>query len=249
MKPPSVQKVSEWMEEMRPKMAEIVDRGAELTRKDLKDIVKCLIRTISPSSKELRKPESTSAAMSALLHLEGQKVGLQMLMKNINRMLANLHFLYEGMEIPEWDGTRESAAVAFIGVRGVDNEASQSDRYIVKIKLKSGLCAGIITCAVLPRRSIALFLLKTSGTSKSECAVEEIAGMEATLTVSLNDHGLLQVHEWSCSDDQKRHNRDIASRRRDVLKCEMAPSPCNVCMKTIMECPLAVWLPKPKGEQ
>ena len=35
----------------------------------------------------------------------------------------------------------------------------------------------------------------------------------------------------------------------DPVKCRMAPTPCNVCSKNIRECPLAVWLPEPKGKQ
>ena len=43
------------------------------------------------------------------------------------------------------------------------------------------------------------------------------------------------------------HNKDLAERRQDPAKCPN-PVPCNVCSKTVRECPLAVWLPEEKGQ-
>lgn len=241
MRPPSAAKVSEWMSALGPWLRQKTEGVETVTRELLESIVRKVVETAAPSSKEMRRPEATSAAMSSILHLEGRRMELPLVIRNVYRLLANLNFIHDGMEIPEWDGGRESTSAVFLSVKGVGDEGSVYDRYILEVKLKTGVCAGIITCAVLSRRSLNQFLMKESGTSKFECAVEEVSGMEATLTVSLNDHGLLQVHERSCSETQRKHNRELAKLRRDPLKCAKAPMPCNVCGCSTRECPLAVW--------
>lgn len=247
MRPPSADRITEWMQTIKPQLTPFCDRT--LTRNDLATIAKLAFVSSMPKCKALKTDEALKAAVGSLDHLTGQEVDSKSLTKNVHRLVANLHFLADGMEIPEWDGSREYSDVVFIGVGSVQEDTNGADRFIVSIKLKTGICAGIITCAVLSRRSLSQFLLRVSGTSKSECAVEEIAGMEASLALSLAANGLLIVHSWSCNEKQKQHNRDIAEKRRNVMKCGLAPAPCNVCSKTIVECPLAVWLPKAESKE
>lgn len=244
MRPPNAEKVTEWMQALKPQLAPFYDR--KLTRNDVADIIRLSFKNTMPKNKNLAKWEAWTAAMNSMVHLVGADVSSKVLVRNVHRLVANLHFIADGMAIPEWDGSKESSSVVFIGLIGVNDEVSTSERYVVKMKLKTGVCAGIITCAVLSHRTLAQFLLKTAGVSTLECSVEEVSGMEASLTLSLCDNGLVKVHEWSCNERQKKHNRDLAQRRRDVTKCGEAPLPCNACQKNITECPLAVWLPKKK---
>ena len=184
-----------------------------------------------------------SAIYGSLKHLVGKTVPKAMLKKNLLRVIANWHFVMEGMAVPEWDGTITSSDVVFIGVARLKESRDGRQRLLVSLKLKTGLGAGIIQCTVFTTAQALDFLDRKSGCSSFNCAAEEIAGMEARLLVSVKPDGLLKVDAWGdCTEAQRRHNKKLSQLRGDPQKCQLAPSPCNVCRKTIHECNLAVWL-------
>lgn len=239
MRPPAARQVSAWLT--------AVQQGCplegEMTEAALKTIVRRCFSVTRTASKA--SPAATSAAMRTLAHMEGQTMEGKMVVRNVTRLLANWHFIMEGMEVPEWDGTRTTSDVVVLGVARVPPAPGSKPSYVVAMKLKTGLPAGIISCGSFTEASMAYFLQHCSGTAKLECAVEEMAGMQARCSISHGPEGW-RVYEWTCTDQQKKHNRDISERRMDIRKCKLAPMPCNVCTKTIHECPLAVWLPKKK---
>ena len=181
------------------------------------------------------------ALQSSLAHLLDKSLTEQLIRANVARAIANWHFIYEGMTIPEWDGTKIDAHIVFIGIRNVRVSAGERAKFMAEVKLKTGLSAGIILCVVLYDAAIYRFLDRYSGTRSFDCPAEEISGMEARVIISLKG-GQATIHQWDCTTAQREHNKKLAEFRTDVAKCRLQ-IPCNTCNKTILECPLAVWLP------
>lgn len=244
MRPPTQRQIDRWCEIAKVRVPAYA--GRVLSDIDIREMVTLCFHIAQPTLKP--SPASTAAAFRSLAHLSGKTADEKMVMRNLTRILANWHFIREEMEVPVWDGTATDANAVFIGVSRLNDPGAKGPKMLVMMKLKSGLCAGIIQCAALFERSIQQFLDKQSGTSRMQCAVEEIAGMQARVCITAMNTGLVSVNSWDCTEAQKKHNRDLAERRMDPLKCRLAPQPCNVCNKNIKECPLAVWLPKPKKE-
>ena len=244
MRPPSEKQVTSWLSQVRPALLAAAE--ANCSTEAINKLVGAMFAAVAKKSKP--SPPQIAAAFAGLNHLKAKCSSVKLLTANVTRLLANWHFVRDGMQVPDWDGSRAASDLVVLGVKRLETAPGQRLQYLVAAKLKTGLCAGIISCGRLSDAAIYNFLQHTSGTAKLECAAEEIAGMRARATVSFVDD-MLKFHAWSCNDDQKKHNRDIAQRRVDPVKCRMAPTPCNVCNKNIRECPLAVWLPEPKGKQ
>ena len=192
--------------------------------------------------------EQMSAGLASCAHLVGLPPGeetLTLLRRNFWRLIANWYFIDEGMEIPEWRGEPETTDVAFLSVRKQRSTSPNSKpKYIVRVRLKTGLCAGIITGVLLSSQAIYHFLTKVSGTRAFNCAAEEIAGMEGRVVIEVVNN-LYHIKTWTCNQAQKDINKKIAEARADVRKCKRG-IPCNVCNMTVAQCPLAVWTEKEK---
>lgn len=243
MQPPASPKVDKWMAEIRKSLPSYVDK--ELTQSDLDRLARLAGSTIHKQGiTRLEYP----AAVGSLSHLKGKSCSSRMLIRNMQRLVANWHFISESMEIPVWDGTFTDADIVFTGVAVKKAcERGQLPSYVVGVKLKTGLGAGIIRCGLLTHGAVSQFLDHEAGTASFHCAAEEIAGMETHALVSCDTGEMLRIQSWKCSERQKKHNRDLTERRSDPARCPN-PIPCNFCKRDIRECPLAVWLPKPAKE-
>lgn len=240
MKQPSERQVNTWMKGVRSAMDAALASG--ISEDSLRKLVQALAKVVHPKAKA--EGYQLSAAYESLAFLAGKQVTAKALDACVMRVLANWHFVDEGTEVPEWDGTRTSSDLVVLGLAPAGKDRFGGRRYIVGVRLKTGLCAGIISCGTLSSVQLDTILKHVSGTGTMNCAVEEFSGMKARADVSF-DGSMLHFHDWFCSENQKKHNRDLANRRVDVRKCSRAPMPCNACDKTVKECPLAIWLPKP----
>lgn len=201
----------------------------------------CTYLRLACNKKKL-EPEQLAALEQSTDHLLNQVLTQELIDANAYRVLANWHFIMEGMAIPVWNGERTDADVLFLGVSKQRVTANNKLYLQVELKLRTGLAAGIITCGRFTPRQISYFLSKHSGTKKLNCAIEEISGMKASLVVEMQGDEL-SVVDWRCTQDQRAYNRKLAEARRDVRKCSTF-IPCNTCPQTIKECSLAIWLPE-----
>lgn len=183
-------------------------------------------------------PEQATALQQSLNHLKNKTLKKDTIYLNMYRVFANWHFIREGMHIPVWQGEPDTADIIFIGVKVINTEGLP--KYKVAVRLKTGLGAGLRKTAIISSRALQLFLDRYSGCGKFECPVEEVAGMQARALVSHPITGL-RIHSWECTQENKKHNRQLAEIRGDLTKCQRRRT-CNTCAKTIKECPLAVWL-------
>lgn len=240
MKAPSMVKVDTWLSKLSSWPHKYAD--TPVTRESLADLVRGMFRIVQPKIKP--SCASTSAAMSSLLHLAEQKTPVHsaaVLVSNLHRLLANWHFIHEGIAVPEWDGKKTPADVLFMGVvRGAGNETG-SKHLVLKMKLKTGLGAGIIQYGAIQTSAVYKFLDHESGCSTLECAPEELAGMMARAYVSMHTDGSLSVFSLSASAAHKKHNRKLSEFRLDTMKCATGGMACNACPRTAAECALAVW--------
>ncbi len=197
---------------------------------------------MSACTKQKLSQEQLAALERSADHLIGQTLTQDLIDANTYRIMANWHFIMEGMEVPLWTGGRTDAEVLFLGCekrRIVEN----NKLYIVcAIKLRTGLAAGIITRVRFTPRQVSFFLNKHSGTKSIGCAAEEISGMKARVVLDMKGEDITVV-EWECSAEQKAYNKQLAEARRDVRKCSTF-IPCNTCPRTTKECNLAIWLPE-----
>ena len=201
----------------------------------------CSLLIGASTSKRLDQAQ-IDALTSSTEHLIGQLLTRQLLVSNAYRVLANFHFIMEGMAIPVWEGERTEAQAVFLGLSR-KREVQNNKLYLnIRVKLRSGLAAGIIYWSRFTNRQVNFFLQRQSGCRSLNPAVEEISGMRASLQIEMQGDDL-KVVDWQCSADEKNYNRKLTEARRDVRKCS-AFMPCNTCPKTIAECPLAIWLPE-----
>ena len=185
------------------------------------------------------------ALLDSLRHMEGHTFDVAALRRNGRRVLANWSFIRDGVEIPVWTGGNLECDVLFGGVQRVPVSPNDRPKYLVEIHLKSGLGAGIISCAYLYGGAIKRFLAHDAGCRKFNCTPEEISGMTAKLVVQRRND-ILHVNSWNCTQQQKEHNRELCLFRRRADRCKRQ-GPCRDCPKNINQCSLAVWLP-PKEE-
>jgi len=241
---PSAAQVDERMEVVRGGLVPYADRT--LSEADIKDILRLVFRATYKKPKPT--PEQAGAAYATLEHLVGQSCDRRKLIANVTRLVANWHFIREGMRVPEWDGSTTEADVVFLGVdKALKKLPGGQLGRDATVKLKTGLGAGIISCVALFKRSTELFLEHESGASTLDCPFEEIAGMAARTTVRLNQDGTCSLGRLYTTDQQRKHNRHLAQLRTDPGKCQKG-LPCNMCQLDIVQCPLAVWTPNKEGQ-
>ena len=242
MKSPSLNRVNKQYKEALEHVQELANvyyDDAQLLR-----FAQVLVN-VAHKKKEPFKLTSNAALCATIAHLKGKVLTEAMVKSNLLRVIANWDFIDEGIEIPPWDGTRCSTDVVFIGVARQKTEGSSQPKLYIRVKLKTGLCAGIITGVSVPVSKVGYFLDHIAGVAHSHCNVEEIAGMQAQLVVGFAG-GSLQIFDWYCTNAHKKENRKLTNARGDAAKC-VRSQPCNVCKATVNECGLAVWLPK-KGK-
>ena len=242
-KEPSRNRINKALAEVEPQLPEFIDKYFDQSR--LREFACVLVRAMH-KNKEPFTRRANEALYATCKHLLGQGPDKALVKGNMLRIIANWHFIENGMEIPVWDGSQCTADAVFLGVRRLKTSEGVMPKLIVRVKLKSGLCAGIIRPVELSANRIGQFLDRVAGVSTYHCALEEIAGMEAKLLVDYSGNQL-NIYDWTCTMAQKHANRDITAARTDAAKCPNA-QPCNVCKKDIKQCPLAVWLPKPCKE-
>ncbi len=237
MKAPSANAVGKRFEQISQQLNELA--GKVCDKAALSAFCSLLIG--AATSKRLDQNQIDALATSTE-HLIGQLLTRQLLVSNAYRVLANFHFIMEGMAIPVWEGERTEAQAVFLGLSR-KREVQNNKLYLnVRIKLRSGLAAGIIYWSKFTNRQVNFFLQRQSGCRSLNPAVEEISGMRASLQIEMQGEDL-KVVDWQCSADEKNYNRKLTEARRDVRKCATF-IPCNTCPKTIADCPLAIWLPE-----
>ena len=188
------------------------------------------------------KQDQLAALERSTEHLIGQAPAHDLLISNTYRVIANWHFIMEGMEIPLWTGGRTDAEVLFLGCENKREQVNGKYYIVVHMRLRTGLSAGIIIRQRFTARQISFFLNKHSGAKSLNPAVEEISGMKASLVLDLSGD-TITVADWKCNQEQRKYNRQLTEARREVRKCS-AFIPCNTCPKTTRECNLAIWLPE-----
>ena len=203
----------------------------------------CTYLRLACNKKKL-EPEQLSALEQSTDHLLNQVLTQELIDANAYRVLANWHFIHEGMEIPVWEGEPIDCACTFLGLERKRLQINNKLYLQVRMKLRSGLAAGIIQGVRFTPRQVAFFLRRLSGTNSLNCAIEEISGMRAQVTVEANGDEI-RVLDWKCNQSDKEYNRSLAEARRSPRKCT-TPIPCNTCRSTVVDCPLAIWLAQPK---
>lgn len=239
MNPLPESKMMAYMQDIAPACAAFA--GKPITKEMRADMVRLLFAVLPP--REKATPGMTAAAMRSLEPLDGSVMNASMVKRNLHRVVANWHFIRDEMEVPMWEGTPVPSAVAVIGL--VKNTGDPS-RIVALLKLKTGLCAGIIQCALFWRNKLVTFLQHNAGVSKFECAPEEFSGMVFHAMVEMSGDRLT-VKDMHCTEADKKGNQLIMMARRDVAKCGN-PVPCNTCNMDIKNCPLAIWLPGGEGD-
>jgi len=219
--------------------------GDSFGEKELVKLCRACSRLCLPRKGKLDGVQAL-ALQQSLEHLCGRGHTEDIIYLNMYRVIANWDFIREGMRIPLWHGEPITADVIFIGVRLLSNKPGEMPRYYLRVRLKTGIGAGIICGVVLRTEAMQLFLDRISGCSKYNCTVEEISGMQTRAVVSMVS-GNLHFHDWKCTPEQKRKNRELSELRGDPCKCHKK-NMCNTCKCDINECPLAVWLPKEENE-
>lgn len=242
-KEPSRNRINKALAEVEPYLPEFVGKYFDQSR--LREFAVVLVHAMHKSKTKFSQ-RANEALYATCRHLLGQGPDKALVKGNMLRIIANWHFIEDGMEIPVWDGSQCTSDSLFLGVRRLKVPEGVMPKMIVRVKLKSGLCAGIIRPVELSAGRIGQFLDRVAGVNHFHCALEEIAGMEAKLLVDYSGNKL-NIYDWSCTEAQKHANRAITEARSDAAKCTNA-QPCNVCKKDIKQCPLAVWLPKPCKE-
>ena len=235
---PPASKVAAWLKALEPCLERL--DNVDIDTAALGGLVAGVFGVVQPR----RKPDDSelTAAVSTLGHLVGKRHTKAMLTRNVTRLLANWHFIRCGMAVPVWNGDPITVSMLVLGVRRMLMVDGRSG-YLLLVKLKTGLAAGIIKCMVLSDNAVDAFMDHKAGVSKYQCAREEISGMEARAVVSIRFDDTLKAHEFDTTDSMRKHNRDLADRRSNPRKCSSGMS-CNACRKNIKECPLAVWLPE-----
>lgn len=238
MKAPTEAQISNRLSQIADSLPAYADR--EFSDTVLSDFCNLAIQVSMPKSAKMNHAQIV-ALKNSVFHMYKKYHTLQIVKSNMHRLLANWHFIREGMSIPEWKGECIEGTALFIGVKRLPIGPGERPKYHVMLKLKTGIAAGIITCALLTESNIYRFMDKCSGTREFNCAPEEIAGMQADLRFEASN-GMIRIRQWSCTQGEKKKNKDLALIRSDIRKCKKN-IPCNACRCTIHECNLAVWLP------
>ena len=243
MKEPSRNRINAGLKEALEHLSELVD--VYYDENQLRKFASVLVQTMH-KQKDKFTNVSNIALYETTKHLLGKTPDKAMIKGNILRIIANWNLIEEGQPIPVWDGSTCLTDVVFLGVLRARQPEGSKPKLLVRCKLKSGLCAGIIRNTMLPASRIGQFLDHVAGVGSYHCSTEEIAGMETRAFVDYAGNQL-NIYEWKCTGDQKADNRKLTEARTDAARCIDA-KPCNVCRKDITQCPLAVWLPRPKKE-
>jgi len=243
MRPPT----AEWVDGRLKKLGGVLDglSGTPLSPAAVDRLARSAEAEADPSGMQTATREKLCGmARDALSRLQGRTLNRQKLEANVRRLLANWHFLRDGDTIPDWDGSRTEAEALFIGVLRQPPRQGGLPRILARVKLKTGLCAGIIQCTSLNVQSIWSFMDRNCRFNRDEPPTpEELAGMAASVTVSMLPDGSLRIHQWSCNERQRKRNRELTMLRSAPGKCTHC-IPCNACPADIRQCSLAVWLPK-----
>jgi len=214
--------------------------GVELTEDMLVKLVTLVVSVVERSKK--LDGECASAALESLAHMEGKNMPRSMIVSNVTRLVANWPFVKDKCAIPFWDGTLVTSEIVVLGLANIPPGIGDKARRLVRLKLKTGLPAGIIKWSVLYDSTIRMFFDKESGCAKYNCAIEELSGMRFQADVSQSGQ-FLKIRNMTAGDRARKQNRELTEKRLLVDKCG-TPVPCNICAKTVLECPLAVWWPK-----
>ena len=219
--------------------------GKELSPDRLSALEGIIYGALSPKSHK-GKAKDTSDVLNALhcslFHLRGQVATRRLLVANITRVVANWQELVsKGVPVPEWTGEPITAGIVVLSVLRDDRERPGLR---LRVKLKTGLAAGVILWFRFSEGQCVRFLESHSGCHGRECAPEEVSGMHA-MAVGAALEGKYRIERLWCTDAQRAHNRQLTDLRSQVSKC-VRPLPCNVCRKTVGQCSLAVWADKEK---
>ena len=237
MRVPSANAVSKRFALISDKLSDMVDKVCD------KHILSayCSILAAACTKQKLSK-EQWDMLVASTEHLIGQTLTRKLLVSNAYRVLANFHFIAEGMAIPIWDGGSIEASIVFTGLSKKREQVKDKVYVKAQMKFRNGISAGIINWSAFTPRQIQFFLQRHSGCKSLNPAIEEISGMRASLVVEMQGDQL-KVLDWKCTDDEKKYNKALTEARRSVRKCTPF-RPCNTCPKTIEQCPLAIWLPE-----
>ena len=240
MQPYSEQGVADRAAKLKPRLVEFEGRMFD------KDVLSsfCKFTASACAPKTGLTTDQFAALLSSMDHMLGSEHTKKELKANVERIIANWHFIYEGMPVPLWDGDVTDGDIQFRFLYRKRESFHNKVYLFASVKVNTGLAAGCIFDTRLSTRQISVFFSRVAGVRKFCCSVEEISGMKTGAVIELQGENL-HIHDWKCSTEQMRYNRELSKMRRDARRCP-AVRPCNTCHKNVLECSLAIWAPVEK---
>lgn len=232
---PSERKVDQCMAVIRPLLKSFAKEQPKLTQAQ----AEAAINAISSVMAKTKRLDDTqyAAAYESIKHTVGKAPDSQQVVNSYMRLAANWHIIKQGMDIPLWDGEIVDTDLVVLGIARRRPHGRPGDR-LVKIKLKTGLCAGIIQWIRLNDNIIEAFLQRHSSLGKFKCNTEEISGMHLKARAQLKGSALM-IRGLTSNQYQIGLNRKLCEARSDN-KCGRCSS-CCACSMTTEHCPLAIW--------
>lgn len=233
--PPSQSRINEYVEKLNKGLGDYA--GVLMADSSVYAMANGIVDVLFSGSKQDRS-KARDAVMTSLKHLSGRKHDSAVIAKNLYRIAANWHLLKKGVSIPEWNGSPVVSRVVVVGLRRLKHE-----RFFMKLKLKSGVAAGVVACTVMSKNMADYFVEHSAGCGRLEASPEDISGMELTAVVKANGSDSVRLTDLTTNEQQKKHNKELVENRSAAGRCTSG-CPCNVCPRTIQQCPLAIWLPE-----
>lgn len=116
MKPPTQKITDKRLASLKAKLTVFADRVLD---KEALSAFSSLIADVC--TKRRLTWQQLGALERSCLHMLNHAHTAKLIEKNAVRLLANWNFIADGMEIPWWDGSRETADAIVIGVRRSSN--------------------------------------------------------------------------------------------------------------------------------
>ena len=240
---PPPDKVERWLAALDERLRDALADEKVITGHIIQVIAESMVDVAGGKCTLRERGDMLRALRDGMSHLVGMEYAWRLVRRNCLRLLANWDCVAEGVAPEPWRGQPAITEAVVVGLRVMPRE-----RLLLKVNLKTGVCAGITGMTVMPRRVADYFVEHLAGVSSMECATEDISGMRLTATVSESQDGsgLLELRNLDATARQKKLNRELEKSRDERKGCS-SQAPCNQCSRTVDQCPLAVFLPEPGG--
>jgi hypothetical protein len=244
MKPPALAKIAKDADHVYQSVSAY--EGVLLADAELSKLVKEVAIALARQNRikpEQLKPEHLNAVYAALAQLRNKEVARKQLKANITRLAANWHYIAEGRPIPMWDGSPLPCALLCQGLTRKPPLPDGRMMFAVRLKAQDSIIAGITIDTEMQDHTLELFAVHRSGTFRMKPGPEDVSGMQFMAMLELRGSDV-KVTDMYCKEVQKQHNKELMKARLDNGKCNTPALQCYQCAKNILQCPLAIWLPK-----